>query len=256
MYPNTAKKINTIANKSPDLLKPCIPGPIEIDRKGDKLRSSNYCIYPYDLRNFRALYCGEPALPHPILAGPYGPHGINPDLPTLIISECCFCYLLPIVTHNVLDFFKSLFLPEIPLSIVIYEPVNPFDPFGKMMEQNLASRGITLHGLKEWHSLEKQRERLFTFFSTSGGSSHRHSVTEHLEGPVEEWGAQAVDINEIWQSWISEEEKERVKALEMVDEVEEWELLAGHYCVAWGWRGGQEGDWRTWKELGGEGKGG
>lgn len=80
---------------------------------------------------------------------------------------------------------------------------------------------------------------------------------QHLKAPVEEWGgAQAVDINEIWQSWISEEEKERVKALEMVDEFEEWELLAGHYCVAWGWRGGKEEDWRTWKHLtAGEGKG-
>jgi [phosphatase 2A protein]-leucine-carboxy methyltransferase len=28
-----------------------------------------------------------------------------------------------------------------------------------------------------------------------------------------------------------------VERLEWLDEVEEWKLLASHYCVAWGWKG-------------------
>jgi [phosphatase 2A protein]-leucine-carboxy methyltransferase len=49
-----------------------------------------------------------------------------------------------------------------------------------------------------------------------------------------------------------------------LDEVEEWELLARHYCVAWGWKelveddgGGAKGCFgRAWGEVeGGETKG-
>lgn len=44
-------------------------------------------------------------------------------------------------------------------------------------------------------------------------------------------------VDKIWERWVGEEEKERVEGLEMLDEVEEWVLLAGHYIVVWGWRG-------------------
>lgn len=49
--------------------------------------------------------------------------------------------------------------------------------------------------------------------------------------------AMARTIDEVWQTWIPVQEKERVDALEGLDEVEEWQLLADHYVVAWGWRG-------------------
>lgn len=42
----------------------------------------------------------------------------------------------------------------------------------------------------------------------------------------------------IWGRWVEEAEKERVAGLEMLDELEEWVLLARHYCIAWGWRDG------------------
>lgn len=53
----------------------------------------------------------------------------------------------------------------------------------------------------------------------------------------------ARDIDHWWETSVTTEEKQRVAELEMVDEVEEWKLLAQHYCVAWGWRDGTvEGD--------------
>lgn len=64
-------------------------------------------------------------------------------------------------------------------------------------------------------------------------------------------------MNELWKSLISEDEKLRVAGLEMVDEVEEWELLAAHYCVAWGWReGGKGGKGRGEDDGKGGGEGG
>ena len=67
-------------------------------------------------------------------------------------------------------------------------------------------------------------------------------------------GREVKTVDGIWEGiyppW--EREKERVGKLEMVDEVEEWRLLAGHYCVAWGWREGEgeegKGVWEGWKD--------
>jgi len=84
------------------------------------------------------------------------------------------------------------------------------------MIQNLAVRGIVLKSLKRYSSLERQKERLRMLGFT----------TEQ----------QAADIDFIHDQWIPEDERERIAKLEMLDEVEEWQLLARHYCIAWGWR--------------------
>jgi [phosphatase 2A protein]-leucine-carboxy methyltransferase len=114
---------------------------------------------------------------------------------------------------------------------VLYEPIRPDDAFGRTMEANLASRNIHLHTLKKYVSLTRQRIRL-----KSAGFEH---------------GFRAADTEFIWRKWVTEEEKVRVAALEMLDEFEELELLLRHYCVAWGWRdGGGEGLFeRAWAEV-------
>lgn len=94
------------------------------------------------------------------------------------------------------------------------------------MIANLAARGIELQTLRKYATLEAQRARLATYGFRGGGG-----------------GADARDVDTLWEHAISPMEKERVAALEMVDEVEEWRLLAAHYCVAWGWReAGAEGE--------------
>lgn len=70
-------------------------------------------------------------------------------------------------------------------------------------------------------------------------------------------GIGVADVNHLWAKRVPDEEKARVAALEMVDEVEEWELLAAHYCVVWAWRDGEaaagdEGN-RAEGESGGDG---
>jgi len=39
------------------------------------------------------------------------------------------------------------------------------------------------------------------------------------------------------EEWISISERQRIEKLEWLDEVEEWKLLAAHYCISWGWKG-------------------
>lgn len=164
-----------------------------------KEAGNSYHLHAVDLRDFPA------SLP-----------GLESDLPTLILSECCLCYMPPEEATAAVKYFTDRIASTV--GIVIYEPVRPFDAFGRTMVSNLASRGIQMQTLKRYSSLDAQRQRL------------------RLAG-FDKQGAR--DVHQIWETdaWVPEIEKERIEKLEWLDEVEEWKLLASHYCVAWGWKG-------------------
>ncbi|KAK4165204.1 putative leucine carboxyl methyltransferase 1 [Cladorrhinum sp. PSN259] len=165
-------------------------------------------LHPLDLRS---LPSSSPPLP-----------GLSSSYPTLIISECCLCYLPPSTCTQILGSLSSRFPSS---GIIIYEPILPFDPFGQMMVSNLAARGISMPTLTRYPTQQSQEERL----RTEGGFTEVKSKT----------------IDGIWDGWVDEQEKERIDLLEGgLDEVEEWKLLAGHYLIVWGWKGegmGKEG---------------
>ena len=168
-----------------------------------------YYLHAADLRDL------PPSLP-----------GIEVDLPTLILSECCLCYMPPEQATTAIKYFTDQISK--PTALIVYEPIRPFDAFGKTMVSNLASRGIHMQTLKRYSSLDAQRQRL------------------RLAG-FDKQGAR--DVHQTWESgqWISESERERIEKLEWLDEVEEWKLLASHYCVAWGWKGALFDE--AWAEL-------
>lgn len=139
--------------------------------------------------------------------------GLRTDVPTLLISECCLCYLETNQAEGVIKHFTS----KIPnLGLILYEPIKPDDAFGKQMVLNLAARRIRMPTLATYKEPVDQEQRL----RQAGFDKVRQT-----------------SINEVWEQWISYEEKDRVDSLEGLDEVEEWQLLAGHYTVVWGWRG-------------------
>ncbi|KAK0391027.1 hypothetical protein NLU13_0529 [Sarocladium strictum] len=147
--------------------------------------------------------------------------GLRTDVPTLLISECCLCYMGHAEASQILSFFTS----RIPtIGTVIYEPIRPHDAFGKVMTSNLAARHISMPTLQQYPEPEDQRQRL----KTAGFKT-----------------AKAMTIEDIWDKWVASEEKERLDRVEGLDEVEEWKLLAAHYIVAWGstWEG--TGLWQT-----------
>ncbi|KAG9248508.1 S-adenosyl-L-methionine-dependent methyltransferase [Calycina marina] len=137
--------------------------------------------------------------------------GLRINIPTLVISECCLCYLKVEITEEVIQWFIKR-MPS--LSIILYEPIRVDDPFGQQMVENLASRGVVMPTVQKYRTLKDQEERLakLAFVGVSSESTDK-----------------------IWDRWIDEDEKERVNALEGLDEVEEWNLLASHYAVIWGW---------------------
>ncbi|KAK5108506.1 hypothetical protein LTR62_008246 [Meristemomyces frigidus] len=165
---------------------------------------SDYHLHALDLRDLTTK--SPPLIPN-----------LEPNIPTLLLSECCLCYLAPDTTTSILQYFTMNLSG--PLALILYEPVRPHDAFGRTMVTNLASRGIHLQTLKRYSTLEAQRTRL-RMGGFGGGQGAR-------------------DVYQLYQddAWVGRSERERVEGLEWLDEVEEWKLLASHYCVAWGWRG-------------------
>ncbi|KAK6363155.1 carboxy methyl transferase for protein phosphatase 2A [Orbilia blumenaviensis] len=181
------------------------PG-FQVDVGAGSLRSPCYYIHPIDLRTLK------PGTPLPI--------GIDATLPTLFISECCLIYLSPNEADDIFRWITGLFgqvseSTSNGVGIVLYEPIGGDDPFGKVMIRNLSQRGIVLRTLQRYSTLERQKERMRVLgFNTGMG---------------------ACDVNFIHDEWIDLKEKERIDRLELLDEREEWVLLAKHYCIAWGW---------------------
>ncbi|KIW05598.1 uncharacterized protein PV09_03470 [Verruconis gallopava] len=212
---NTESKIAAI-KRSPDLtraihthLQANADDDLEISSNGASLQSSNYNIHALDLRTLATVALGDlPKLPK-----------VSPTTPTLLLSECCLIYLPPAAADSVLNVFANHIISQsTPLGVVIYEPIRPFDSFGQVMISNLSQRGIVLQTIQKYATLDAQKLRL----QASG------FVT----------GQQAADVDFLFNHWLSDEEKERIGRCEMLDELEEWVLLAQHYCIAWGWREG------------------
>ena len=201
----TIAKISAI-QKTPPLLSVLSDSP-EISVDNSNLHSKSYNIHALDLRDLATADASSwPSL-----------RNLRHDVPTLILSECCLVYLLPSLSARILSTFATRIVPApTPLALILYEPIHPHDPFGRTMVSNLSRRGIVLESLENYHDLTAQRRRLKDAEFSSG--------------------QEGMSVLECWNNWVGEEEKERVAKCEMVDEVEEWELLAGHYSICWGWR--------------------
>jgi [phosphatase 2A protein]-leucine-carboxy methyltransferase len=220
------RKLNTV--KATPILRKVLPNST-VETGGSwrvKLpeASNEYWCHGLDLRTFASEQAADISGTQPADTAPTpgaGLPGLRTDVPTLLISECCLCYLQTAEAAAVLKWFSDR-IPD--LSLVIYEPVRPDDAFGKTMVTNLASRGIVMPTLEIYKDAGDQAARLIT-----AGFEHAKTMT----------------VDEIWDKWVSMDEKDRVNGLEGLDEVEEWKLLAGHYIVAWGWRGKGADEWKT-----------
>ncbi|KAL1898732.1 carboxy methyl transferase for protein phosphatase 2A [Ceratocystis pirilliformis] len=145
--------------------------------------------------------------------------GLRTDIPTLLLSECCLCYLETHEAQAVIAYFTTRIND---VGIALYEPIRPDDAFGRMMVWNLAARQISMPTLYEFKTPRDQELRL-----SQAGFNTVHAET----------------VERLWGRWVTVEEKTRVDGLEGLDEVEEWNLLADHYVIAWGWKGAGFSQW-------------
>ena len=191
----------------------------EVEGKGEREENSGGETWGQELPNGSEYWCHGRDLRDLARLGARLLPRLRTDLPTLLVSECCLCYLEAGQARAVVAHFADQIADSSGgggLGIALYEPVHPDDAFGRQMVANLAARRIRMPTLDAYRDAPAQRARL----RDAGFDSVR-----------------AMSVEEIWRAWVPDEEKERVDALEGLDEVEEWNLLAAHYIVAWAWRG-------------------
>lgn len=184
--------------------------------------TSGYIFHPCDLRDFEKRK--EEARGAQFT-------NLRPDLSTVIVSECCLCYMTAEESDAVIKWFSD----RIPtLGIILYEPCKPNDAFGQMMSENLASRGLSMPSIKVYDSLDAQCTRL-----------RKAGFDMFQEGATIDW---------LWENWVQGQEHIRLDRILMVDEEEEWKLLAGHYLVCWAAKEAEEKDgaFEAWDNLEGE----
>lgn len=190
------------------------PDALTVNHDQTALYSATLNIHPIDLRDLAPTSHPLPNLPN-----------LDPTLPTLLLSECCLCYIPPETTEQILKNLTSLIHSS--TAVILYEPIRPYDAFGRTMSTNLSSRGIELRTVKKYYSLRTQRDRLRQAgFITGQGA---RSMDDIYYGRGEE-------------AWINDSERARVETLEWLDEVEEWKLLGAHYCLAWAWKDTEDDD--------------
>jgi len=66
---------------------------------------------------------------------------VQPELPTLVLTECLLIYMRSDETRAVLDWTMDYFGREGHIAFLNYEMINPDDQFGRMMLENLEQRG-------------------------------------------------------------------------------------------------------------------
>lgn len=214
-FPSISSRKRMIVQATPPLRK-ILPDPISTEigngtswTSAPEGEGNQYWCHGLDLRDLaKILQPGEVDSSQSKLLG-----GLRLDIPTLLISECCLCYLEIPEAKKVIAYFTSR-IPD--LGLVLYEPVKPDDPFGRQMVSNLAARNIKMPTLEDHKEPKDQEERL--------RQAGFDSVAQKT-------------VDKLWERWVPMEEKERLDGLEGLDEVEEWLLLAAHYIVAWAWRG-------------------
>lgn len=160
------------------------------------LDSDRYCIIGADLRDISNL---DEKLKK---------FQLNPELPTLFLSECVLVYMTPAQSSNLIHWAAETFHTAM---FINYEQVNMSDRFGQVMIENLQRRQCTLAGVEACQSLDSQKER---FLKTGW---------EH---------ADALDMMTVY-SMLPQNDVARIERLEFLDERELLQQLLQHYSICW-----------------------
>ncbi|CAH0473602.1 unnamed protein product [Peronospora belbahrii] len=133
--------------------------------------------------------------------------GINPNVPTLFVSECVLIYMEAKFSTQLVEWAASYFED---VSFVLYEQILPDDAFGKVMMANIKARGCDLLSIYDFPTVEAQIARFI---------QHSYEL------------AQCWDMNKIYYHYLDPSERTKCEKLEIFDELEEFHLLQAHYCI-------------------------
>ena len=153
--------------------------------------------------------------------------GLDPNVPTLFLSECCLAYLEAKEAAAVIDWAARWGRPAcqktIPLrAFFAYDPSltnssSRDDPFGAQMMVNLKHRGCPLLGAH----------------AVPGAGAHVARLKKN--------GWPRAGAATCWRrprgSWLRTRRRRARRVLRAADELEEYRLIQKHYVVSWGCSG-------------------
>ncbi|XP_014330448.1 leucine carboxyl methyltransferase 1 isoform X1 [Xiphophorus maculatus] len=192
-----ARKIHHIKTKPP-LSKPIIDvhSTDSLLLESHVLDSDRFCIIGADLRDV-------PGLDEKLRR-----FQLDPELPTLLLSECVLVYMTPSQSSSLVHWAAQTFHTAM---FINYEQVNMSDRFGQVMIENLQRRRCALAGVELCQSLDSQKER----FLRAGWDQ-----------------ANALDMMAVY-SVLPQDDVARIERLEFLDEKELLQQLLQHYCICW-----------------------
>ncbi|RHY35175.1 hypothetical protein DYB32_000310 [Aphanomyces invadans] len=153
-----------------------------------ELTASGYALLACDLRDVATAQSK-------LLAA-----GIDPSIPTLILSECVLCYMDAADSAPLLQWFGTAFRDA---SVIVYEQIRPNDAFGQTMVQNIRMRGCDLKSI----------------------STYERPTVVWLMGWLVVGAKDPGRVHDCRRGMF------RKERLEMFDELEEFHLLQAHYCL-------------------------
>ncbi|KZT72270.1 leucine carboxyl methyltransferase [Daedalea quercina L-15889] len=200
------------------------PEDIKIANGGTSLHAPKYHLLAGDLRQ-----------PPSDLLALLEPH-LSPMYPTLLLFECVLVYISPQASSALIQGFVDFFERGAAvqgghgvLGGIVYEMYGLEDSFGKVMKSNLMARNVSLPGADPYPTQASLSTRFL-----------QHGFTI----------AKALTLRDIRRSYVDPAEQERISHLEMLDEIEELELVLGHYAITWGVKlpasATIKADWATW----------
>lgn len=140
--------------------------------------------------------------------------GLDVTVPTLILSECVLVYMDKEASVNLCSELAQTLQGNSVWAT--YDMINPSDIYGRNMIRNLQSAGFEIPGLQDFPTLEDQKNR---FLLTGWTAAHSCSMRHYYD------------------KLLAQERRDRLFALEMLDEVEEWNILMEHYSLTLAARG-------------------
>jgi len=140
----------------------------------------------------------------------------NVDLPTLILSECCLIYLEPEESDNVIKWLADYCCGI--TQMVMYEQIEPKDPFGRQMCDHLKRMGCELKSINKYPTRESLVER----FTSLGWDE---TCLDTIK-----------DMNYIYDRCLPKSDILRIQRIELFDEFEEWRMIQSHYCISVGFK--------------------
>jgi tRNA wybutosine-synthesizing protein 4 len=133
----------------------------------------------------------------------------NAHTPTLVLSECVLVYMNKETTMRL----SSELAGALQLSDAVwmtYDMIHPDDTYGRNMIKNLQQVGFDIPGIKDFPTLDAQKARFLDCGWVAANScSMRHYFDKLMDDSL----------------------KEKLHKVEMLDEVEEWNMLMDHYSL-------------------------